>query len=156
MRKNARHTRIVSSRALARSTAALLDEIQSDGVALVIVRYDRPAALVIPYHEGVETPLLPRIAEIAASSRHEPSERSEADDAALDALDLNETTLTVFREIAAPGERHWRLGDSDLPVRQQSIAASSLELDGLVERGAGSIYRLTLLGERLAERLLHS
>ncbi|MGH2726963.1 MAG: type II toxin-antitoxin system Phd/YefM family antitoxin, partial [Actinomycetota bacterium] len=45
------NTRNASARELARRTSALLDEIDEKGTAIVIVRFGRPAALLVPLEQ---------------------------------------------------------------------------------------------------------
>ena len=147
METGVRKTRAVSARELSRRMASLLDEVEAESSALVVVRYGRPAAMLVPFRETVERPQLPRITEIGSSPAME--DRDEDDDQ----IELNDDNRTVVLGVARCPYRHWTPSQADLPVSRLAVALSRLELVGLIERGGGPSWHLTARGERLARKL---
>ena len=122
--------------------------------------------MLLPFREGTDVTKLPRLADLAGlGSVEDPEEALRRQDETLDQLDLSEPAAALLREIVEH-EGHWRLidglqkpageGPGGRSVSEVSIAASSLELDGLVDRGPGGTYVPTVLGERYVQRLLDS
>jgi len=142
-----RKTRAVSARELSRRMASLLDEVESESSALVVVRYGRPAAMLVPFRETVERPQLPRIAEIGSSPAIK--EGNEVDEQ----IELNDDNRTVVLGVARCPYLHWKPSQTELPASRLAVALSRLELMGLIERGVGASWHLTASGERLARKL---
>ena len=126
--------------------ASLLDEVESDNSALVVVRYGRPAAMLVPFRETVERPQLPRIAEIGTLPAIEDSDDEER-------LELDDDQRTVVLGVARCAYLHWTPSQAGLPASRLAVALSRLELARLIERGVGASWHLTARGERLARKL---
>jgi antitoxin (DNA-binding transcriptional repressor) of toxin-antitoxin stability system len=158
MAKVARSTRAVSARELSRRMAKLLDEIEADGSALVVVRYGRPSAMVVPFEESADVLKLPRLGDVAAGvGTDRPVEDDpQAEEDALARVRQSELLPRLLRDIADPQDGRWTPQDSDTPPLELNLALGGLELDGLIERGPGAIRLLTRRGERVLARLLNS
>jgi antitoxin (DNA-binding transcriptional repressor) of toxin-antitoxin stability system len=141
-------TRVVSARELSRRMSSILDEVESEGSALVVIRYGRPAAMLIPFRESAERPQLPRIADIGATS-----EVLETESEQLVLAELGDDHRCILLGIARCRYLHWTPGQSDLPASRLAIALSSLEIRRVIARGSGGSWTLTPVGERLARRL---
>ena len=149
MERAARATRNVSARELSRRLSNLLDEVESDGTALVVIRYGRPAAILVPFQEVAERPKLPRIADLGKG----PSPSSDVEVEEIDESELDDAQRRVVLDVSRCTSLHWTPGQADLPVRELLPALSRLETCGILERGPGAARRLTSKGERLARRL---
>ena len=158
MRDLPRETRVVSMRDLSRRTASLLDQIEHQGSALVVVRYGRPAAVVVPFLEGAGVPKLPRVADFLGECAMGNGHRGEQRDEELEGIELDENAVAVLKEIVDTPAGSWSLNDAAprWGVTAVRRAIGKLDIECLVEPGAGSIYRASALGERYVERLLDS
>lgn len=150
MSRVARKTRAVSARELSRRMASLLDEMESEEMALIVVRYGRPAAMFVPFEESGDAIKLPRISELDRAN--EGLEEIGADEAD---VDLDPDQRYVLLDIERCDEASWHI---DRLYRDRSQAGSllaaltRLELEDLVERRfAGAA--LTRKGRRVAARL---
>ena len=142
-----RTTRAVSARELARRMSSLLDEVESESSALVVIRYGRPAAMLVPFREVAVRPRLPRVADIGSTSSIDgPAEDDRQ-------LELSDDQKTVVLGIARCTYLHWTLSQADLPVSRLAVSLTRLESMRLIERGPGASWRLTPGGERLARKL---
>jgi antitoxin (DNA-binding transcriptional repressor) of toxin-antitoxin stability system len=144
----ARKTRVVSTRELSRRMSSLLDEMEAEELALIVLRYGRPAAMFVPFEENAMTTKMPRVADLqglAASEEDEP-----IDDVVLDPIQ-REILLDMQRCTALT----WRIGRVERlrPMSALLIALSRLELDGLVELHAHGGRSLTRKGRRVAAGL---
>jgi antitoxin (DNA-binding transcriptional repressor) of toxin-antitoxin stability system len=146
--RTVRTTRVVSARELSRRMASILDQVESERSALVVIRYGRPAAMLIPFRESAERPQLPRIADIGTAS-----EVLETESEQLGLAELGDDHRSIMRGISRCPHLHWTPGQSDLPASRLAIALGSLEIRGVIERGRGGSWSLTPSGERLARRL---
>ena len=126
-----RRTRAVSTREAQRHLSQLLDEIDREESAVLIVRYGRPAAMLVPFEETGQALKLPRISEIALASAEvdEPVDDDEVD------LDADQTF--VLLDMARCTDVNWtlnRLYRDRSRANHLLVAVSRLELSGLVER----------------------
>ena len=147
MGRAAKATRNVTSRELSRRTSDLLDEIESNGSALVVIRYGRPCAVVVPFEDVSARPTLPRLSDLGGELSAWPKPSEDTD------VELDEDQIGLVREIATCALLHWTPSQSDLPARRLIMALSNLEISGIVERGPGASRRLTARGERIASGL---
>ncbi len=145
-----RKTRAVSTREAQRHLSQLLDEIDREESAVLIVRYGRPAAMLVPFEETGQVVKLPRISEIGLSS----GEVVETD--ADDDVDLDADQTCVLLDMAHCTDVKWTL---DRLYRDRSranhllVAVSRLELSGLVEREWHGGFNMSRKGRRVARRL---
>lgn len=132
-------TRPVSARELSRRMAQLLDEMEREGNGLVVLRYGRPCALIVPVEPKARR--APR--RVAIEEREDaPFEMPE--------LDENQRLLLTAMAAGAPDPYHpdeWRGQVSDF-----ATASVRLEIAGLVEQGSGGLW-LTPEGELAAAKL---
>lgn len=142
-----RSTRAVTARELSRRMSSLLDEIESERCALVVIRYGRPSAMLVPFRESAERTTLPRITDLVPMLTTEEIEEEEPD------VELSEDQTLAILSIAHCRFLHWKPGQLDLPASRLAVALTKLELGGLAERGPGGSWRLTRPGERVARRL---
>jgi antitoxin (DNA-binding transcriptional repressor) of toxin-antitoxin stability system len=146
----ARKTRVVSARELSRRMATLLDEMESEEVALIVMRYGRPSAMFVPFEETGRAPKLPRISEVTQLSIEE-----DVSDDGLGDVHLSPDQEWILRDIAHCLDLSWsldRLYDDRSKASARLAAVTRLEIAGLVERGGGGV-RLTRKGSRLARKL---
>ena len=146
-----RKTRAVSARELSRRMASLLDEMESDEVALIVMRYGRPSAILVPFEEVGGAQKMPRLSDVAGTV--EENEHNRGDDP-LD-VPLDPDQEWVLLDIAHCPHLNWsmnRVYDDLSRKTARLVAFSRLELAGLVERDLSDI-RLTCKGRRLARRL---
>lgn len=136
-------TRNASARELSRRTADLLDEIEEEGVGVVIVRFGRPSALLVP--------LEPK--ERSASRRViiEEGEAQEPDDP-LEMPLLREVDRRLLLEMAERAPDPYSPEDWTGPIMAFCAAFTRLELERLVEQVGGGRW-LTAQGERVAAAL---
>ncbi len=140
---NVSKTRNASARELSRRTSALLDEIEDQGIGVVVVRFGRPAALLVPL--GSKPPNAPRRVVI------EESESTEIDDP-FEVPALRDDTRRLLLEMAERAPDFYRPDDWTGPIMQFCAAFTRLELEGLVEQDHGRRW-LTARGERVAADL---
>ena len=145
-----RKTRAVSTREAQRHLSRLLDEIDREESAVLIVRYGRPAAMLMPFEETSQAWTLPRISETALWS----DETDEAE--VFDDVDLDADQAYVLTDMAQCTDVNWhldRLYRDRSRANQLLVAVSRLELDGLVEREWHGGFTMTRKGRRLAQKL---
>ena len=132
-------TRTVSSRELSRRTSDLLNEIDDEGHALVIVRFGRAAALLVPLERS------PRSIRSVAIERHEdgPTEMPQLDD----------EERELLRRIAACHPEAHRTATWIGDIVRFCRTVGRLELAGLIENRGGVRQRLTSAGERVAAKI---
>lgn len=131
-------TRNVTARDLSRRIGQLLNELEETGVPFVVLRYGRPAALVVPLESKRLAP------------RRVTVEEREDESFAMPELDEDQRLLLTAIAAGAPDPYHpdeWRG-----PVADFSVASVRLEIAGLVEHGSGGLW-LTRKGERAAAHL---
>ena len=146
----ARRTRVVSARELSRRMARLLDEIESEESAFVIVRYGRPSAMLVPFEEVAGRPKLPRLADAGTF----PAQDDEGGpDEGLDQIDLDDRQSRILLDMLHCDDLNWTPARIDGPPMAVLEAVACLELSGLAKRGAGSSMHLTRKGSRVARRL---
>ena len=151
MSRVARRTRAVSARELSRRMASLLDEMESDEVALVVMRYGRPSAMLVPFEEVGGAPTLPRISDVSGQI---PIEETVRDDDLGD-VQLSSDQEWILLDIARCADLTWsmdRLYGDRSKAPGLLAALTRLELAGLVERDWDGI-RHTRKGSRLVRRL---
>jgi antitoxin (DNA-binding transcriptional repressor) of toxin-antitoxin stability system len=142
-----RTTRVVSARELSRRMSSLLDEVESESAALVVIRYGRPAAMLVPFREAAERPQLPRITDIVSPPSMEfPDEDDEQ-------LELGDDQRIVMLGLAHCAYLHWTPSQADLSASRLAVALGLLENKRLIERKLGGSWHLTPRGERLARKL---
>jgi antitoxin (DNA-binding transcriptional repressor) of toxin-antitoxin stability system len=151
VRRAAGTTRNVSSRELSRRTSHLLDEIESHGSALVVIRYGRPSAVLVPFEDVAARPVLPRLSDLGGELTLWPL--SDDNDEDLDDIELDEHQRRVLVEVDRCTLLHWTPSQSDLQAGELAIALAGLEISGLLERGPGASWRLTRRGERVVRGL---
>ena len=140
LRIKAAQTRSVSARELSRRMADLIDEIETEGLALVILRYGRPAALLVPIEPNVRrAPRRTSIETIETAQHEEEIDLSELDD---DQRRLLLAMLACAPERYSPDT--W-VG----PIDSFSRAFVRLEMARFVEKNVAGRY-LTEKGERAA------
>jgi antitoxin (DNA-binding transcriptional repressor) of toxin-antitoxin stability system len=142
LRIKAAKTRSVSARELSRSMADLMDEMETEGFGLVVLRYGRPAALMVPIEPNVRrAPRRVSIEKVAADAIEETVDVS--------ALGDDERRLLLAMADRLP-ERY--SPDSWVgPIAAFSIAFTNLEFEGMSVRDGG--HWLTEKGERAASLL---
>jgi antitoxin (DNA-binding transcriptional repressor) of toxin-antitoxin stability system len=133
MRTPAKKTRNVSARDLSRRTSRLLDEIEADGSALVVIRYGRPAAVLVPFEDVAARPQLPRISELAGEITLWPISEEEVAD-----IELDPQQRAILLGVSGCTLLHWTPSQIDMQVS---------------ERGPGASWELTRKGERVVARL---
>lgn len=138
----------MSTREAQRHLSQLLDEIDREESAVLIVRYGRPAAMLIPFEETGQAIKLPRISELSMGSNEDPAELEEN-------IDLDADQQHVLLDIARCADVGWRMDrlyqDRSRPGALLA-ALTRLELARLVEcRFGGAI--LTRKGRGVAARL---
>ena len=142
LRIKAARTRAVSARELSRRMADLIDEMETEGHALVVLRYGRPAALLVPIEPDVRrAPRRVSIEEIESAPDEE-------------AIDLSQLRDDERRLLLAMAECHPDRYSPDQwvgPISAFSIAFTRLEMKRLVINKHGRW--LTEQGERVAALL---
>ena len=133
-------TRNASARELSRRTGHLLDEIEEQGIGVVVVRFGRPAALLVALETKVRTS--PRRVVI------EEAEALETDDP-VEMPSLREDARRLLLEMADRAPDPYHPDDWTGPVMEFCAAFTHLELEGLVEVSQGRRW-LTAQGERVA------
>jgi hypothetical protein len=128
---------------------SLLDEMEADEIALVVLRYGRPAAMFIPFEENAMAPKMPRIGDIGNLTAPEEEEPD------VDDVELDPDQEHVLLDIARCGESPWRtdrLYNDRSKANALLAALTRLELSHLVERTLYGAH-LTRKGRRVAARL---
>jgi antitoxin (DNA-binding transcriptional repressor) of toxin-antitoxin stability system len=138
----------VSSRDLSRHTSRLLDEIEAAGSALVVIRYGRPTAVLVPFEDVAARPQLPRISELGGEITLWPIPEDELDD-----VELSEHQRAILVGVARCTLLYWTPSQIDMQVRDRAVALGKLEVAGLLQRGPGASWELTRKGELIAARL---
>lgn len=142
LRIKAARTRSVSARELSRRMADLIDEMETEGVALVVLRYGRPAALLVPLEPNVRR--APRRVSI---EKVEP----EAVDDAIDLSQLGVDERRLILEMAAGAPESYSPDRWGEPISAFCRAFTRLEFEGLAVNKHGRW--LTEKGERIAALL---
>jgi antitoxin (DNA-binding transcriptional repressor) of toxin-antitoxin stability system len=134
-------TRNASARELSRRTADLLDEIEQQGIGLVVIRFGRPAALLVPLEPKVRT--APRRVVI------EEAESPKTDDP-IEMPELRDDDRRLLLEMARCAPDPYCPDDWAGPIMAFCAAFTRLELEGLAQRD-GSGRWITTQGERVAD-----
>jgi antitoxin (DNA-binding transcriptional repressor) of toxin-antitoxin stability system len=138
---NAAKTRAVSARELCRRMADLLDEIESDGSGLVVLRYGRPTALLVPLEPKVRR--APRKVSIE-EWEEEPFEMPE----------LDEGSRRLLLEMARCAPEPYDPDDWGSGALEFARLFVRLELNGLAEKSVGGGRWLTERGQLVAAKLV--
>ena len=142
LRIKAAQTRAVSARELSRRMADLIDEMETEGHAFVVLRYGRPAALLVPIEPDVRrAPRRVSIEEVESAPDEE-------------AIDLSQLRDDERGLLLAMAECHPDRYSPDRwvgPISAFSIAFTRLEMKRLVINKHGRW--LTEQGERAAALL---
>ena len=136
-----RHHKVVTARELARRTAALLDEVQSEGAPVLVTRNGLPAATIHPIDDAPLRPFFVRGADSGDTDEVDVGEQS-LDDIAQDVL-LGVRRRLAFDDIVATSGR----SASDV-----TMALARLEIGRLISKQLGG-YVLTIRGKRVADAL---
>jgi antitoxin (DNA-binding transcriptional repressor) of toxin-antitoxin stability system len=136
-------TRNAGARELSRRTADLLDEIEEEGVGVVIVRFGRPSALLVPL-ERKERSSLRRVI-------IEEGEAQEPDDP-FEMPVLREVDRGLLLEMAERAPDPYSPEDWTGPITAFCSSFTRLEFERLVEKDGGGRW-LTAQGERVAAAL---
>ena len=142
-------TRVVSARALSRQWSSLLDEIEREGSALIVVRYGRPSAVVLPFEETRRALKLPRISDLEGLSFIGEPEV----DVGLEDFALDEPQISIILGIAHCPYLNWTASQARLPAPVTAMSLTRLEHGGLIERSSGAAWRLTRAGTQIAVKL---
>jgi antitoxin (DNA-binding transcriptional repressor) of toxin-antitoxin stability system len=147
----ARKTLAVSARELSRRMSRILDDIQSEGTARIVIRYGRPSAALIPFDEMQGAPRLPRYVDVLKGSLETVDD---FDEASLDGLELTDSARSILLDIRDCTDLCWTPSrmTATMNVTEIAVAFSELELGGLGERD-GWAWSLTRKGEALTARL---
>lgn len=134
-------------RELARSTSALISQVETDERIFAVSRYGRIVALLIPVPDQVllefeEPPAAVRRPE--AVSSHEPREQIET-------MRLSSYERALLAEAASTPTGYWRPAEGR-DMNADSRALFQLELYGLLDRSNG-FTRITRDGLRVAKAL---
>ena len=142
LRIKAAQTRSVSARELSRRMADLMDEMETEGFGLVVLRYGRPAALLVPIEPSVRrAPRRVSIEKVESAPVDEPIDLSRLGD--------DERRLLLAMADCLP-ERY--SPDSWVgPISAFTVAFTHLEFEYLAVRDGG--HWLTEKGERAAALL---
>ena len=132
-------TRSVSARALCRGIAQHLDELETEGSTLTILRYGRPVALLVPLETNVRR--APRRVAIEQIEQEEPLVMPE----------LGDVERRVLLEMAACAPDPYDPDEWRGSIGAFGGAFVRLEMKGLVDREGGRW--LTADGERVAAAL---
>ena len=133
-------TRAVSTRELCRRMADLLDEIESDGSGLVVLRYGRPTALLVPLEPKVRR--APRKVSI-----------EERDEEPFEMPELEERHKRLLREMARCAPEPYDPDDWAGEALELARTFVRLEMAGLAESAVGGHRWLTERGELVAAKL---
>ena len=152
MQDVATKVRFVSARALSRRMATLLDEIDSERLALIVLRHGRPAAMILPFQETEDAIRLPRFSSVATVA-HESHERPEVGpEPAMDLTDVEDDQRQILRDIAACPYNNWVPPDRGKDTIRQVMWLVRLELMGLIVKN-GPGYVLTIEGRAALRQL---
>ena len=145
----ARRTRVVSARELSRRMASLLDEMESDEVALIVMRYGRPSAMLVPFEENGGAPKLPRLADLGEFELARDVDEQAGD------VRLEPIQERILVDMAHCTDRFWRIDRMSHEKDRGAVwvALTRLELDGFIEREWHGGIQITRKGSRLVRRL---
>ena len=137
--------RCVSMRDLARSTSALIREIE-DGGLLAVSRYGRIVAVIVPVPERL-------LVELAGGGApvNVLLEPAAVDDQELATLELTDYERDLLKAAASTRTGYWR-PDDGRDRRLDARAMFKLELEGLLDRSNG-FTKITSKGVRIAKAL---
>jgi len=132
--------------------ADLLDEIERHGSALVVLRYGRPSAMLVPFAENGQAPKLPRLVDLTLGEATSSSDDDLSDEEIAE-LGLADVHRRVLLSIATCTALLWKPSQCPMPARESLRTLGRLDILGLIDHGPGASYHLTTRGEAVVRRL---
>jgi hypothetical protein len=131
--------RYVTARELGRGASQLLDEIERERCALVVTRFGRPAAIVLPFGDGRSA--------LTTRRNPEPQAAAAPDE---DEVEITPIQATILDEVASRAPRPWIPSDPIGGFAEFAKALLDLQSEGLIAEGRTIGYEITSRGWRRA------